>query len=148
MTTISLAVTIPAPLDEVWEELRHIDRHTTWMNDAVALTFLSEQREGVGTSFRCKTKVGPFVTDDIMRITTWVDQREMGVRHEGLITGEGAFVLEGHDGATTLRWTETLVFPWWAGAGLGAWFAAPILRVIWKKNLENFAAPWGHISPK
>ena len=82
---------MPVNATVLWEELRHIDRHVQWMADAESIEFEGDQREGVGTSFRCRTKIGPFVTVDRMTITSWVERREMGVTHRGLVTGVGIF---------------------------------------------------------
>ena len=79
MATISISITINATPSVVWEEMRHIDRHVNWMADAVAIDFMSEQREGVGTSFTCLTKVGPLATRDVMTITQWEPVSAMGV---------------------------------------------------------------------
>jgi carbon monoxide dehydrogenase subunit G len=137
MATLTLSTELPAPVAVVWEELRHIDRHVHWMADAESITFTTEQHEGVGTQFRCRTKVGPLVTTDVMTITAWEPERTMGVRHSGLITGEGAFHLVAKGDATDMTWAETLIFPWWAGGPLGALVATPILRAIWRRNLRR-----------
>jgi len=136
--TITISTSIPLPVAAVWDELRHIDRHVEWMNDAVALTFITDQREGVGTSFHCKTRIGPFVTNDVMTITRWESETVMGVEHKGLIKGEGLFFLHGTDHDTTLVWQEELRFPWYMGGPLTAYFAAPVLKFIWRRNLANF----------
>jgi len=124
----------------VWEELRHIDRHVNWMLDAQEIVFDSPQREGVGTSFRCTTKVGPITLLDAMTITTWIDTAIMGVEHRGVVGGRGVFTLSPRGTGTLLSWRENLLFPWWMGGPLGALVAAPILRSIWKRNLAGFAA--------
>ena len=87
MATVTVSATYPVAPEVVWQELRHVERHVTWMSDAVAIEFLGDQREGVGTSFRCTTKVGPFKTEDLMTITLWVENTVMGVEHRGLVTG-------------------------------------------------------------
>lgn len=140
MPSITISVSIPHPVAVVWDELRHIDRHVEWMNDAVALTFVTDQREGRGTSFHCKTRIGPFVTDDVMTITRWEEASAMGVEHKGLIKGEGTFFLHDDGDTTTVVWREELRFPWYLGGSLAALAAAPVLSFIWRRNLANFAA--------
>ena len=73
--------------------------------------------EGVGTSFRCDTKVGPIKLVDHMEITDWVPASAMGVRHVGLVTGTGRFTLTPIDlgRRTRFGWEESLRFPWWLG---------------------------------
>jgi len=124
----------------VWEELRHIDRHVKWMMDARRIEFQTSQREGVGTSFRCTTKVGPITLLDAMTITTWVEKAAMGVEHHGVVGGRGVFTLSPRGTGTLLTWREDLLFPWWMAGPLGALVASPVLRWIWTRNLEAFAS--------
>ncbi|MHB1208929.1 MAG: SRPBCC family protein [Acidimicrobiales bacterium] len=140
MATIRVAQTFCVVPDVLWEELRQIDRHVLWMHDAVALSFSGDQREGVGTQFLCVTKVGPFVTEDTMVITEWVERHVMGVEHRGLIRGSGTFALEPHAGGSELTWREELHFPWWLGGPLGSYVAAPVLRAIWRRNLRTLTS--------
>lgn len=126
---------------EVWADVREIESHVSWMQDAAAIRFLSEQREGQGTRFECDTKVGPFSLTDIMEITSWEDERRMGVRHVGLVEGTGEFTLiELGSDRTEFRWEEDLVFPWFLGGPVGAFFARPVLRWVWKGNLKRLTA--------
>lgn len=135
MARITVSALIAVTPSRLWEELRHIERHVTWMTDAVSIEFLSEQREGVGTSFRCVTKVGPFVTNDIMTITEWRENSSMGVTHQGIVEGRGVLRLEAEGTGTRMTWSEQLIFPWFALGPVGAFVAAPVLHVLWKKNL-------------
>lgn len=123
---------------EVWADVRDIASHVTWMQDAAEIRFLTDAREGIGTRFECDTKVGPFSLTDVMEITAWEDARRMGVRHVGLVEGRGEFTLaELAGGATEFRWEEDLIFPWFLGGPVGAFFARPVLRLIWKRNLAR-----------
>ncbi|NNN10084.1 MAG: hypothetical protein HKL85_12955 [Acidimicrobiaceae bacterium] len=139
MTAISIDILIPRPRQIVWEELRHIDRHVHWMSDAVSIDFQSQQHEGVGTTFDCLTKVGPFKTKDVMSVTRWDDAVAIGVTHHGLFTGHGEFLLADEGTDTRMTWRENLVFPWWFAGSLGAFVARPLLCLIWKKNLSGLA---------
>jgi carbon monoxide dehydrogenase subunit G len=139
MTSISIARDIRVPPEAVWSELRRIDRHVLWMNDARSITFTTGAREGVGTAFICRTQVGPFRTDDHMEITGWEEHRSISVRHRGVFQGEGVIAIEQlGPSRTRLSWTERLTFPPYLLGPLGATLAAPILRIIWKRNLVNF----------
>ena len=138
MTTIRVRAHYPETPAVIWRELRAIERHVTWMADARSLNFETDQREGVGTAFRVRTKVGPFVTTDLMTITRWVPNRVMGVEHRGLVRGTGRFTLEPDPAGTEITWEETLHFPWWFAGPLGSAIAAPILRRIWAANLARF----------
>ena len=140
MSAGAITISHPMPVNAtiLWEELRHIDRHVQWMADAESIEFEGDQREGVGTSFRCRTKIGPFVTVDRMTITSWVERREMGVTHQGLVTGVGKFtVLDGPNDTCVLTWQESLRFPWWALGPIGATLARPVLQFVWRKNLQR-----------
>ena len=142
MTTGSHAVVVSTVIDrspaEVWADVRNIESHVTWMQDAAAIRFLSEEREGTGTRFECDTKVGPVSLTDVMEITSWEEERRMGVRHVGLVEGTGEFTLtEISPGRTEFRWEEDLLFPWFLGGPIGAFFARPVLRRVWKGNLKR-----------
>lgn len=126
---------------EVWADVRNIESHVTWMQDAVVIRFLTENREGAGTRFECDTKIGPFSITDIMEVTSWEDERRMGVRHVGLVEGIGEFTLaEAGPGRTEFRWEEDLSFPWFLGGPLGAFVARPVLRRVWRGNLKRLTA--------
>lgn len=138
---ISVAQLVAAPLSVVWDDLASIDRHVEWMFDAAKITFHSEQRTGVGTTFDCLTAVGPLRTVDKMEITSWVEQQSIGVRHSGLVTGEGVISLRAVDEQhTEIRWTEQLSFPWYFGGPVGSTVAKPVMRTIWQSSLKAFAA--------
>jgi len=126
---------------DVWADVRNIDSHVTWMQDAVAIRFLSEEREGPRTRFECDTKIGPFALVDVMEITSWVEEERMGVHHAGVVEGSGEFTLRSvSPNQTEFRWEEDLTFPWWMGGPLGALVARPVLRYVWKGNLERLKA--------
>lgn len=138
MPRIEVTTTIAAPPAVVWARIEDIGTHVDWMADAEAIRFTSDQRAGVGTTFDCDTRVGPLRLTDRMAITEWDEATAMGVRHEGLVTGEGRFTLtEDEPGRTTFAWAETLRFPWWMGGPVGGGIGAPVLRRIWRKNLSR-----------
>lgn len=141
MARIRVSTTIEAPLDAVWEYVRRIDSHTEWMADAESITFQSAQTEGVGTAFDCLTKIGPLRLNDAMFITEWAEQEAIGVRHTGLVTGEGRFTLTpaGTD-RTEFCWTEELQFPWWMGGLPGDIVGARVLEWVWRRNLKTLRA--------
>ena len=117
-----------------------VGSHVEWMHDAVAIRFTSRRQSGVGTTFDCDTRVGPFRLTDQMEITKWRPRRAMGVRHVGLVTGTGVFTLKSLSGGRTrFTWKERLRFPWWMGGPFGAAIGGEVLRVIWLRNLKNLA---------
>jgi len=137
MARIRISQVINRTPSEVWNEMRHIERHVNWMHDAVEIRFTSDSREGIGTSFICLTKVGSFKTQDVMTITEWRENEVMGVTHAGIVKGSGKFTITPHNPGSLVKWEEKLEFPSWALGSLGALLAKPILRLIWKTNLKG-----------
>ena len=163
---IHVGVHIAASPADVWYAIQDVESHTEWMRDAVAIRFLGHQRQGAGTRFVCDTKIGPFSLSDVMEITEWSPGQRMGVRHSGLVAGEGAFTLvkveggedEGNDredlretaessdgkaastAHTYFQWEEKLRFPWRLGGPVTALAAWPVLRSMWKGNLLRLKA--------
>ena len=129
---------IDATPSRVWSSIDDVGSHVRWMEDARAIRFRGAKRQGVGTTFECDTKVGPFGLTDIMEITAWEPRQKMGVRHVGLVTGEGAFTQRPAKGnRTKFTWRERLVFPWWLGGPIGAAVGSEVLRLVWRRNLRN-----------
>ena len=139
MSNIYVSIVIDAPPADVWAVVEPVERHVDWMTDATAIRFQGAQTRGVGTTFICDTKVGPLKLADRMEITSWVPEREMGVRHQGLVTGTGRFTLSpSADGGTLFAWEETLRFPWFLGGRLGeAVGGQVVLKAIWRRNLRT-----------
>ncbi|MGB9358908.1 MAG: SRPBCC family protein [Acidimicrobiia bacterium] len=140
MTLIVAWVDLPLPASEIWAELSHLERHSEWMADAERIDFADEQRRGVGTEMVVRTRVGPFVTNDVITVRSWIEGESIGVSHRGLVTGIGVFVLVPIEDGTRFVWLEDLTFPWYLGGAVTAIFAAPVLRWIWQRNLKRFAA--------
>jgi len=138
MTQINVSVRIAAPVVRVWKEAADLGSHAEWMAEAESIVFQSEQRSGVGTRMTVATKVGPLRTHDIMEVIGWNEGESIAVRHEGLVTGEGIFILSPHGEETVFTWSEHLKFPWYFGGRLTARVAAVVLRRIWRNNLERF----------
>ncbi|MCU1370542.1 MAG: hypothetical protein JWO77_1736 [Ilumatobacteraceae bacterium] len=141
MGRIRVSTIIDAPPDQVWEEVRHVERHVDWMADAVEIRFTSPRRSGMGTTFDCLTKVGPIKLTDKMEITDWRDGKLMGVRHVGLVTGTGRFtVTKARGDRSRFTWDERLRFPWWLGGPVGGVVGGRVMRQIWKRNLRVLKA--------
>src|SRR4051794_29724475 len=139
MSRIAVSIEIDAPVERVWAEVEPIERHVDWMVDAVAIRFRTEQTRGVGTRFVCDTKVGPIKLDDEMEVVDWVPGSRIGVRHNGVVTGTGAFVLTSIDldRRTRFAWTEELRFPWWLGGVVGERVGGNVaMKAIWRRNLR------------
>jgi hypothetical protein len=137
---ITVRADFDAPPATVWRVIEPIEDHTEWMADARSIRFLTSQHRGVGTRFTCETAIGPLRVDDRMEITDWQPERVMGVRHQGLVTGTGRFLLTPLDDGrrTRFSWHEELRFPWWLGGPLGARLGGTaVLRRIWRGNLRR-----------
>ena len=106
MARLRVSTKLDATPDVVWADLADISSHVEWMRDAVAIRFTSDRQQGTGTSFDCDTKVGPFRLTDRMEITAWEPGAAMGVRHTGLVTGDGVIRLR------KLRRGRTRLRPW------------------------------------
>lgn len=135
-----MSTVIDAPPRAVWAAIKDIASHVEWMEDAVAIRFTSSRRAGVGATFDCETRVGPLRTTDRMEVTEWRPGRAMGIRHVGVVTGEGRFSMRRRlrrGGGTRFTWEERLSFPWWMGGPLGAIVGGQVLRLVWRRNLRN-----------
>ena len=137
-TTIRVSTTINASPDATWSAIERIDTHVAWMADAQSITFTTPQRSGVGTSFACDTRIGPFRLVDTMSITEWAPGASMGVQHRGIVRGAGVFTLHTfRNQRTGFSWEERLTFPWWLGGVAGELLARPMLTRIWRGNLAR-----------
>lgn len=142
MGRISVSEDLDAPPARVWRVIEPIERHVDWMLDARSIRFESDRRRGTGTRFVCETRIGPIRLHDRMEITEWEPERRMGVRHSGVVTGDGAFELTSIDldRRTRFTWTEELRFPWYLGGRLGERLGGRwVLAWIWRRNLRSLA---------
>jgi hypothetical protein len=140
VVAIRVATTIEATPDRVWAEIVDIGSHVRWMEDAAAIRFTSAAHSGVGATFDCDTRIGPFRLTDRMEVTEWDPPRVMGIRHVGLVTGTGRFLVEPVPTGTRFVWEERLVFPLWMGRNAGGRVAAPVLARVWRRNLAALKA--------
>lgn len=138
MARVTVSVIVPAPIGDVWDDVAQLETHTEWMADAAALEFVGERRSGVGTKMVVETRVGPLRTNDRLEFVGWDPPRRMEVLHNGIVRGVGAFTLSEEAGGTRFTWSEKLTFPWFLGGPVTATVAAPILRRIWRGNLERY----------
>ncbi len=135
---IEISTVINKPLNVVWDEVKIMENHVNWMEDAVKIDILSENNSGLNTKMNVLTKVGPITLNDIITVTEWKEKESIGVIHEGTATGAGVFYLTSLDESKTkFQWVEILKFPFYLGGPLGEIFGGLIIKLIWKKNLKN-----------
>jgi uncharacterized protein YndB with AHSA1/START domain len=134
---VLVSIDISASPASVWDYVKDISTHPEWMRDAVAIRFTSRTHAGVGTTFECDTRVGPFRLTDHMEVTEWRDGAVMGIRHVGVVTGEGRFALTPIAGGTRFEWREELEFPARRGGAVAALLARPVLKRLWRGNLRR-----------
>ena len=135
---IETSIIINKPLDTVWQEVKVMENHVNWMEDAVKIDILSENNSGIDTKMNVLTKVGPIKLTDIITVTEWKEKESIGVIHEGIVTGEGIFYLKAlNESQTEFKWKETIKFPIYLGGVIGEFFGSYVLKYIWKKNLKN-----------
>ena len=137
---IRVCTTIDAPPARVWEVVEQIEHHTDWMSDAASITFVTKSTRAVGTAVDCLTPVGPLRLNDRITVIEWEEGRSIGIEHRGIVTGAGRFSLKRkRRGQTRFCWHERLRFPWWMGGFVGERVAKPVLRRLWRGNLERLA---------
>ncbi len=135
---ITVSTQIAAPVDEVWAYAADFASHADWMRDAVGVEFMTDERQGPGTTMAVETRVGPFRTTDIIEVVEVDPPHRIAVEHTGLFTGSGEFRLEPLGPLKTrFTWHEELRFPWYLGGPLGERVARPILATIWRGNLRR-----------
>lgn len=140
MAAIEVSIDIPADVATVWADVERLETHVEWMADAESIEFVGDQRRGTGVVMRVLTRVGPLQTTDVIRVTSWTQQRSIGVRHEGLVSGVGTFQLEEQGDGTRFTWREELSLPWYFGGFVGGQLAKPVLAWIWRRNLRRLRA--------
>jgi hypothetical protein len=136
-SSLHVSIHINAPSSRVWSDIADIASHIEWMDDAKEINFVGSKRQGIGTSFKVLTKVGKFHTEDHILITEWSEHRRMSVQHDGLVQGNGAFVLTPSGTGTEFSWNEDLLFPLTLGGPVGEFVAKPILKRVWNNNLAS-----------
>lgn len=138
VVALIVSVDIAVPIERVWAEAADLASHSEWMADTESIEILTGPKLGIGTQMIAATKVGPFRTNDTMEVVAWEEGKSIGVRHTGLITGEGRFILDETPQGTRFTWTEILSFPWYLGGPVTALVAKLVLQRIWLRNLERF----------
>ncbi len=133
---MKMAITIDAPIDEVWDAVADIERQPLWMEEMKAVRLRSPGPVGVGTRAEADVRVFLVGIVDAVEVDAYDPPTRFGIRHVGTYAGEGRLTLEAIDARRTLvLWDERLVPP--VFPHLGQLFQKPILGAIFQADLER-----------
>jgi hypothetical protein len=133
---MKMAITIAAPIDEVWDVVSDIERQPLWMEEMKAVRLRSPGPVGVGTRGEADVRIFLVGVVDPVEVDVYDPPTRFGIRHVGTFTGEGRITLEAIDrGRTLVRWDEHLVPPLFPH--LGQLLQKPILGAIFQADLER-----------
>jgi uncharacterized membrane protein len=104
-TVIDHAISIPAPQEQVWQQVRDIQLNTEWQASSEQVTFLTGKQNGRGTRWRNTTPDG---SEQVIEITAWYE----GLGYEYVIvdgvsfeTNRGRIRLQEVPEGTVVQWT-------------------------------------------
>jgi carbon monoxide dehydrogenase subunit G len=133
---MKMAITIDAPIDEVWDVVADIERQPQWMEEMKAVRLRTPGPVGVGTRGEADVRIFLVGIVDAVEVDVYDPPTRFGIRHVGTYSGEGRITLEAIDaGRTLVRWDERLVPPLFPH--LGQLFQKPILGAIFQADLER-----------
>jgi len=134
---IRTEIVLDAPIERVWEVLADVEGQPRWMDDLKSVRMLTPPPIGVGTRAEGDIRIFGMSVIDPITITDFEPPRRFAIRHEGQFSGEGLIELvPGTDAMTTVaRWTETIVPPYLPH--LAGIVLAPILRLVFQRDLAN-----------
>ena len=133
---MKMAITIGAPIDEVWDVVSDIERQPLWMEEMKAVRLRSPGPVGVGTRGEADVRIFLIGVVDPVEVDVYDPPLRFGIRHVGTFAGEGRITLEAIDARRTLvRWDEHLVPPLFPH--LGQLLQKPVLGAIFQADLER-----------
>ena len=133
---MKMAITIRAPIEDVWDVVADIERQPLWMEEMKSVRMTSPGPVGVGSRGEADVRIFMIGVVDPVEIDVYDPPTRFGIRHVGTFTGEGRITLEAIDGGRTLvRWDERLVPPFFPSLGQIA--QKPILGAIFQADLER-----------
>ena len=133
---MKMAITIDAPIDEVWDVVSDIERQPLWMEEMKAVRLRSPGPVGVGTRGEADVRIFLVGVVDAVEVDVYDPPTRFGIRHVGTFTGGGRITLEAIDAKRTLvRWDERLVPPIFPH--LGQLLQKPIMGAIFQADLER-----------
>ena len=110
--TLSISLTVPAPVDSVWKKIADWQSQGEWMLQT-KVWVTSQESEGVGTSIAAFTGIGKLGIMDHMTVTSWEPPTVCDVLHTGkIIKGTGRFQLSAlTPQSTRFDWSEDILAP-------------------------------------
>jgi carbon monoxide dehydrogenase subunit G len=133
---MKMAITIGAPIDDVWDVVSDIERQPLWMEEMKSVRLTTPGPVGVGTRGEADVRIFLVGVVDPVEIDVYDPPTRFGIRHVGTFTGEGRITLEAIDARRTLvRWDEHLVPPLFPH--LGQLLQKPILGGVFQADLER-----------
>jgi hypothetical protein len=133
---MKMAITIRAPIDDVWDVVSDIERQPLWMEEMKAVQLTTPGPVGVGTRGEADVRIFLVGVVDPVEIDVYDPPTRFGIRHVGTFTGQGRITLEAIDRARTLvRWDERLVPPLFPH--LGRLVQKPIMGAVFQADLER-----------
>lgn len=140
MARIEASTHIEAPRERVWQTLVDWEHQSDWMVDARSVVVLSEAREGMGVTVRCRTNIIGFEVLDDLEVTEWDPPATLGMRHAGrVLQGVGAFELTETPYGTRVLWWEEAEAPLGAvGDAVAGAVVVPWVRRVFVRSLARF----------
>ncbi len=133
---MKMAITIDAPVDEVWDVMADIERQPLWMEEMKAVRLRSPGPVGVGTRGDADVRIFLVGIVDAVEVDVYDPPFRFGIRHVGTYSGNGRITLEVIDaGRTLVRWDERLVPPLFPH--LGQLLQKPVMGAIFQADLER-----------
>ena len=133
---MKMAITINAPIDDVWDAVADIERQPLWMEEMRRVRLTTPGPIGVGTRGEADVRIFLVGIVDAVQVDVYDPPTQFGIRHVGTYTGWGRITLEPIDARRTLvRWDEKLVPPIFPH--LGQLLQKPVMGAIFQADLER-----------
>ena len=133
---MKMAITIDAPIEDVWDIVSDVERQPLWMEEMKSVRLTTPGPLGVGSRGEADVRIFLVGIVDPVEVDIFDPPLRFGIRHVGTYTGEGRITLEAIDaGRTLVRWDERLAPPFFPH--LGQLLQKPVLGAIFQADLER-----------
>lgn len=134
--SMKMAITIAAPIDDVWDLVSDVERQPLWMAEMKSVRLTTPGPLGIGTRGEADVRIFLVGIVDAVEVDVFDPPLRFGIRHIGAYAGEGRITLEAVDaGRTLVLWDERLVPPCFPH--LGQLLQKPVLGAIFQADLER-----------